>query len=148
MLFNEPIEQRYNDLLKQRIALEGELALLRKTSVSELSAESRSRYKMLLGVLLLPVLTFLCNSKKDPSVYEHQIAVQRDSIELLKTAVAKAQKAPLKYVVKKGDMLVSLGHLFFNDSTAGYKIGQDNGFTSAEQHKKLVIGDTLTIRFQ
>jgi hypothetical protein len=146
MLFNEPIQQRYNDLLKQRIALEGELALLRKSKDAELAIERRSRYKMLLGLLLLPLLTFLCKPKMDPSVYDRKIALQRDSIELLKSDLEKSKQKSFKYVVKKGDMLVTLGQLFFNDAQMGYKIGQDNGFTSDEQHKKLVIGDTLTIK--
>jgi hypothetical protein len=151
MPFNEPIEQRYNDLLRQRLALKGELALLKKTKEAELAAERSSRYKMLLGLLLLPLFTFLCNQKTTPSVYEHKIAVQRDSIQQLldeKTQLLKTEKDSIRYVIQKGDMLISLGQLFYNDSTAGYQIGKDNGFTSDRQHRKLVIGDTLTIHFR
>ena len=151
MSFNEPIEQRYNDLLKQRLALKGELALLKKTKEGEIAAERRSRYKMLLGLLLLPLFTFLCNQKTPPSVYEHKIAVQRDSIQQLLDDTAlllKTEKDSIRYVIQKGDMLISLGQLFYNDSTAGYQIGKDNGFTTERQHRKLVIGDTLTIHFR
>ena len=151
MSFDEPIEHRYNDLLKQRIALEGQLAMLRKNQEAELAAERRSRYKMLLWILLLPLFTFLCNKKTPPSVYEHKIAVQRDSIKLLLNEVQninKTKKNTIKYTIQQGDMLISLGQLFYNDSTAGYQIGRDNGFITNEQHRQLVIGDTLTIYFR
>jgi hypothetical protein len=151
MSFDEPIEHRYNDLLKQRLALEGQLAMLRKNQEAELAAERRSRYKMLLWLLLLPLFTFLCNQKTPPSVYEHQIAVQRDSIKQLlneQENIKKTQKESIKYVIQQGDMLISLGQLFYNDSTAGYQIGKDNGFTTDKQHRKLVIGDTLNIYFR
>ena len=151
MSFDEPIEQRYNDLLRQRIALEGELALLRKNQELELATERRSRYKMLLGILLLPLFTFVCNQKTTPSVYEHQIAVKSDSIKLLlneQEGFRKTEKDSIRYKIREGDMLISLGKLFYNDSTAGYQIGRDNGFTTERQHRKLVIGDTLTIHFR
>ena len=151
MSFNEPIEQRYNDLLKQRLALKGELALLKKTKEGEIAAERWSRYKMLLGLLLLPLFTFLCNQKTPPSVYEHKIALKSDSIQQLlieKDNLIRTKKDSIKYVIKQGDMLTTLGYLFFNDAEAGYQIGKDNGFTTEKQHKKLVIGDTLTIRFR
>jgi hypothetical protein len=151
MSFNEPIEQRYNDLLKQRLALKGELALLKQTKEAELAAERSSRYKMLLGLLLLPLFTLVCNRKTPPSVYEHKIAVQRDSIQQLldeKAELIKTEKDSIRYVIQKGDMLIALGQMFYNDSTAGYQIGKDNGFTTERQHRNLVIGDTLTIHFR
>jgi hypothetical protein len=151
MIFDEPIEKRYNDLLKQRIALEGELAMLQKNAASELAAERSSRYKMLLGLLLLPLLTFVCNTKEDPSVSAHKIAVKADSIQQLlmeKDNLLTTKKDSIKYVIKEGDMLVSLGQLFFNDPKAGYQIGKDNGFDTEKQYRKLVVGDTLTIRFR
>ena len=151
MSFDEPIEQRYNDLLRQRLALEGELAMLRKNQEVELAAERSSRYKFLLGILLLPLFTFVCNRKTDPSVYEQQIAVKSDSIKLLlneQLGYKLTEKDAIRYVIRQGDMLVSLGQLFYNDSTAGYQIGKDNGFTTERQHRKLVIGDTLMIHFR
>ena len=151
MIFDEPIEKRYNDLLKQRISLEGELAMLRKTKEAELAAERSSRYKMLLGLLLLPLFTFVCNQKTPPSVYEHKIALKSDSIQQLlieKDNLIRTKKDSIKYVIKQGDMLTTLGYLFFNDAEAGYQIGKDNGFTTEKPHKKLVIGDTLTIHFR
>jgi hypothetical protein len=151
MKFEEPIEKRYNDLLKQRIALEGELVVLRKNNELELAAERKSRYKMLLGLLLLPLFTFVCNRKTDPSVYEHKIALKTDSIQQLlmeKDHLLTTKSDSIKYVVKEGDMLVSLGQLFFNDPKAGYQIGKDNGFDTEKQYRKLVIGDTLTIHFR
>jgi hypothetical protein len=151
MSFNEPIEQRFNDLLKQRVALEGELALLRKNQTETLAAERRGFYKILLIVLLLPLLTFLCKPKVDPSVLTHQIAEKRDSIDLLlgeNAHLSATRKASVKYVIKQGDMLVSLGYLFYNDSTAGYQIGRDNGLKTEQQHRKLTVGDTLTVNFR
>jgi hypothetical protein len=151
MSFDEPIEQRYNDVLRQRIALEGEIAMLRKNQELELAAERSSRYKFLLGILLLPLFTFVCNRKTDPSVYEHQIAVKSDSIKLLldeHKGFRLTEKDSIHYIVRQGDMLIGLGQLFYNDSTAGYQIGKDNGFSTERQHRKLVIGDTLTIHFR
>jgi hypothetical protein len=151
MSFDEPIEQRYNDLLRQRIALEGELAMLRKNQEIELAAERSSRYKFLLAILLLPLCTFVCNRKTDPSVYEYQIAVKSDSIKQLlseQQGFKLTEKDSIHYVIQQGDMLISLGQLFYNDSTAGYQIGKDNGFSTERQYRKLLIGDTLTIHFR
>ncbi len=151
MIFDEPIEKRFNDLLKQRIALEGELAMLHKNKDLELAAERRSRYKMLLGLMLLPLLTFLCQQKTPPSVYEHKIALKSDSIQQLlteKNDLMRTKKDSIKYVIQKGDMLISLGKMFYNDSVAGYQIGKDNGFTTEKQYRQLVIGDTLKIYFR
>jgi hypothetical protein len=79
------------------------------------------------------------------------MALKTDSIQQLlmeKDNLLRTKKDSIQYVIKEGDMLVSLGQLFFNDPKAGYQIGKDNGFDTEKQYRKLVVGDTLTIRFR
>ena len=64
------------------------------------------------------------------------------------SAIKKVKKDSVQYIIRKGDMLISLGNLFFNDPDAGYQIGIDNGITSKEQQYNLNEGDTLTIHYR
>ena len=146
-MFNEPIEERYNDVLRQRVALEGQLSLLKSSHQQELKIAHKRSNRYLLLLLLLPLTSLLCKKKIDPSVYEHQLAAQRDSIQFIAQALdlEKNKKHLIKYVIRKGDMLTSLGELFFNNKEAGYQIGLDNGIKTEYQHYHLVPGDTLLI---
>ncbi len=150
-MFQPPLEERYNDLLKQRVALEGKLALNRRQAEKEL-AKARSKNKTYLFLLLLlPLLTFWWNKTHYIKPLEQKTALQQDSIVHLKlelAAIKKVKKDSIRYVIKKGDMLVTLGSLFFNDPAAGYQIGIDNGIASKEEQYHLKLGDTLTIHYR
>ena len=150
-MFQEPLEEKYNDLLKQRIALEGKLALTRQKAETEL-VKARSKNKRYLFLLLvLPLLTFWCNKTQYIKPLEQKTALQQDSIVQLKNemaAIKRVKKDSIQYIIRKGDMLVTLGNLFFNDPVAGYQIGLENGITTKERQYHLNPGDTLTIHYR
>lgn len=150
-IFEQPLEDRYNELLVERITLEGNVAMLKQQYKNDIAREKSLRYRQLLWLLLLPFLSLICIHRTPPSVYQEKIAIQHDSIEKLKTErenMQKTVKQRVKYVLKEGDMLVSLGYLFYNDSTAGYQIGQDNGLVTPYAQRHLKIGDTIIIQFR
>ena len=150
-MFQEPLEEKYNDLLKQRIALEGKLALTRQKAETEL-VKARSKNKRYLFLLLiLPLLTFWCNKTQYIKPLEQKTTLQQDSIAYLKSemaAIKKIKKDSIQYIIRKGDMLVTLGNLFFNDPAAGYQIGLENGITTKERQYNLNPGDTITIHYR
>ena len=150
-MLQEPIEERYNEVLRQRIALVGEMAILRQQHEEELKKASKSPYRFLYILLILPLTTFLCGKKIDPSVYERQIAAQRDSITQLRSQMLLLEKTrikQIKYAIRPGDDLSIIGKLFFNDINAAYQIGKDNGLYSDYQHQHIGLGDTLVINFR
>lgn len=153
-MLNEPLEERYNELLRKRIALEGEIAMMRRNHEAELRLSDKRSYRYLWLLLILPLTTLLCRKKIDPSVYERQIVAQRDSIQQLlqlKTQVESLEKTTVrqvKYVIKEGDDLAKIGLLFFNDLKTGYQIGKENNLYSDYQHQHLIPGDTLKINFR
>ena len=150
-MFQEPLEERYNDLLKQRVALEGKLALSRHQAETELAKARTKNKRYLFLLLMLPLLTFWYNKTQYIKPLEQKTALQQDSIAKLKNEMAtikKVKKDSIRYIIQKGDMLVTLGNLFFNDPAAGYQIGMDNGISSKEQQYNLISGDTLTIHYR
>jgi hypothetical protein len=153
-MLNEPLEERYNELLRKRIALEGEIAMMRRNHEAELRLSDKRSYRYLWLLLILPLTTLLCQKKIDPSVYDRQIVAQRDSIQQLlqlknqMETLEKTTVRQVKYVIKEGDDLAKLGLLFFNDLKTGYQIGKDNNLYSDYQHQHLIPGDTLLINFR
>ncbi len=153
-MLNEPIEEKYNEVLRKRIALEGEIAMMRRNHEAELHQSDKRSYRYLWLLLILPLTTLLCRKKIDPSVYERQIVAQRDSIQQLSQlkqqmeALEKTSVRKVKYVIQKGDDLAKIGDLFFNDIKTGYQIGKDNNLYSDFQHQHLNPGDTLVIKFR
>jgi hypothetical protein len=150
-MFQESLIEKYNDVLKKRVALEGELAQTRHQLETKL-AKTRSKNKAYLFLLLvLPLLAFWWSKKQYIAPLEQKTVAQRDSIARLHSEIAgakKIKKDSIHYVIKKGDMLVALGKLFFNDPAMGYQIGIDNGITSEQQRYNLIPGDTLTIHYR
>jgi hypothetical protein len=150
-MFQEPLEERYNDLLKQRVALEGKLAISQHQAETELAKAHSKNKRYLFLLILLPLLTFWYNKTQYIKPLEQKTALQQDSIAKLKNEIAdikKVKKDSIRYVIQKGDILVTLGNLFFNDPAFGYQIGLDNGITSKEQQYNLIPGDTLTIHYR
>jgi hypothetical protein len=148
MAFEAPIEDRYKELLRQRIALEGELALARKQHTAELAQVRTRSNRFLLLLLLLPLAWLVFLRKTPPSVSERQLMVERDSLHNELMLVSATKKDSVLYVIKKGDVLADLGRLFFNDPAAGYQIGKDNGIQSRYDEYHLNPNDTLVIRFR
>lgn len=150
-MFQEPLVEKYNDVLKKRVALEGELAQTRQQLEKKLERARSKNKRYLFLLLLLPFLVFWWSKKKYISPLEQKTIVQQDSINKLYGEISEAKKIKkdsIRYVIRKGDMLVTLGKLFFNDPEAGYQIGMENGITSDYQRYHLRPGDTLTIHYR
>lgn len=150
-MFQEPLVEKYNEVLKKRVALEGELALTRRNAEAELAKMRSINKRYLFLLFLLPLLIFWFSKKKYIQPLEQQVVVQKDSIVRLHEDIVQARKIKkdsIRYVIRKGDMLVTLGSLFFNDAAAGYQIGMENGITSDYQRYHLKPGDTLTIHYR
>ena len=150
-MLQEPIEERYNEVLRQHIAMKGEMAMLRQKHKEELLKASKSPYRFLYILLILPLTTFLCGKKIDPSVYERQIAAQRDSISQLQSEISLIEKTKIRqtqYVIREGDDLSIISNLFFNDMKSAYQIAKDNNINSEYQLQHLKPGDTLVINFR
>jgi transposase len=145
-MLKEPIEEKYKELLRQRISLEGEIAKTKQESEAALKKADKRGRRYLLYLLLLPLLTLWCGKRTDPSVWMEKIKTQQDSIAALKAEIATMRQKEIRYIIRKGDRLSSLGALFFQDTTVGYRIGQENGLSTEFQFKHLVPGDTLNIR--
>ncbi len=150
----ESIEEKYKELLRQRITHEGEAAMQKRQQEEAVSKAKKRASQYLLLLLLLPLTTLICHRRKEAAMlksYESQILAQKDSIRNLREDVRfldKTKVKQLKYVVKQGDMLGILGELFFNDREAGTQIGKDNGIITSEQMANLKAGDTMKIIFR
>ena len=153
-MFTESIEEKYKELLRQRVALEGDWSLQKRQQEEALGKAKKRASQYLLLLLLLPLTTLICHRRKEAAVltaYENQILAQKDSLRNLREDVrflGKTKVKQLKYVIKPGDMLSILGELFFNDREAGIQIGKDNGIVTSEQMANLRVGDTLNIIFR
>lgn len=147
----EPIEFRFNELLREHTALKGAYQIAQKTANEQLEKTQKSANRYLLLLLFLPLFTLLCHKIPPPSVSRIEYSNTRDSLETLRFLHQKmgmTAKNQVKYVVKQGDMLVTIGELFFNNREAGYQIGIDNNIISDYDQKHLVVGDTLIINFR
>ena len=153
-MFTESIEEKYKELLRQRVALEGDWSLQKRQQEEALGKAKKRASQYLLLLLLLPLTTLICHRRKEAAMltaYESQILAQKDSLRNLREDVRfldKTKVKQLKYVIKHGDMLGILGELFFNDREAGIQIGKDNGIITSEQMANLRVGDTLKIIFR
>ena len=146
-MFTEPIEERYNEVLRQRVTLEGQLALLQHNHAEELKAAKKRSNRYLLLLFLLPLFSLICSKKIRLSEHERLMNIQKDSILLLQNqlSIEKNKKHQLRYIIKKGDYLTTIGKIFFNDPNMGYQIGKDNNISDEYSQYHLTPGDTLLI---
>ena len=91
-MFQEPLEDRYNDLLKQRVALKGELASVRKQADENLSKARTKNRRYVLLLFLVPFLTFWCSKKRYIQPLEQTTMRQHDSILTLQNDVILAKR--------------------------------------------------------
>ncbi len=143
----EELDEQYREVLKQRVALEGEVAVAKKTTA--VYRGKSGRYLLALG-LMTALAAWLWIYKQRPIVQKVQTIVQSDSLAYYREELdSYRQRAPkeIKYVIKDKDVLEDLGLLFYNNMTAGYRIGRDNGIDTRRERRRLTPGDTLVIRF-
>jgi hypothetical protein len=151
---HETVEDRLNTVLKQRLALEGDLALLKKQQNQQIAVRARKRnYWIIIG--LVSFVTWRACRK--PTVLRADFVRKSDSLELINRRLewmkyrfdTLHQHFPcvkvIRYGYQQGDYLGKLGKLFFNNDEMGYQIGKDNGITTREQWTKMKPGDTLNI---
>lgn len=148
------IEEQYVDAVKGRITTEGALMQTKKEYEAVIGQQQSRFNKLILLLLLLPLMQWICGKKSPPPiVQEVEVAVpQTDSLNSLRSKIAlqektidalKAQKGrTIRYLIREGDNLESIGYLFFNDRKAGYQIGKDNRISN---ENRLTVGDTLLI---
>ena len=152
----DQIEEEYIEAIKNRVTLEGELARRRQEHTLNLQKNRRRANRLVLLLLCLPFLQLLCGKRPLPPVveaapvvsapdssafYQQQWQQANRQIQSLEAQKVKT----VRYVIRKGDNLESIGRLFFNDWKAGYQIGRDNKVPNEYQ---LPIGDTLYINFR
>lgn len=143
----EELDEQYREVLKQRVALEGELAVANKATAAYRGKSGR--YLLAFG-LMAALTAWLWIYKQRPIVQKVQTIVQTDSLNYYREELAAyRQRSPreIKYVIKDKDVLEDLGELFYNSMTAGYRIGRDNGIETRQERRRLNPGDTLVIRF-
>lgn len=149
------LEDDYVEAVKQRISMEGELVQTRQNHQRQLQDRRRRNNRLLLLLLCLPLLQWLLGKRPPPPLVVKEVQqVTMDSDSLAKelkqmqrqlTSLEAQKVRSIQYVIRKGDVLESLGLLFFNDRMAGYQIGKDNGITPQQY---LQPGDTLDIHFR
>lgn len=143
----EELDEQYREVLKQRVALEGEVTVTKKKAAGY---QGKANRWLLIAGLLAVLSTWLWVCKRRPIVKNVQTVVQPDSLDYYRQELAGyRQRAPreIKYVIREKDVLEDIGELFYNDKTAGYHIGMDNNIDSKSERHRLTPGDTLTIRF-
>jgi hypothetical protein len=147
-MLKEPIEEKYTEILKQRLALEGEVAQWKQRHVNDVTRYKQRANRLILLLLLLPLTTFIFKRKPTPSVDWHPIAAQRDSLQILLNNLEKTSVKHIKYSIQKGDNPSSLGLHFYNDEKAAYQIIKDNNLDAYGPERELKTGDTLTIYYR
>jgi hypothetical protein len=151
---HETVEDRLKSVLKQRLALEGEIALLKKKQDQQIAARARKRnYLIIIGLITFGIW----RAYQKPMVLRTDYTRKSDSLALMNHQFEWMQyrfdtlnnQLPcvkvIRYAYKQGDYLEKLGKLFFNNSEMGYQIGKDNDILTREQWTKMKPGDTLNI---
>ncbi|MEN9612507.1 MAG: hypothetical protein RLZZ628_3321 [Bacteroidota bacterium] len=151
---NETIEDRFKTVLKQRLALEGEISLLKKKQDQDIAKRARKRnYLIIIG--LISFISWRAGQK--PMVLRSDFTRKSDSLsmmnrrfEWMKYRFDTLNSHPpcvkvIRYAYQQGDYLGKLGKFFFNNDEMGYQIGKDNGILTREQWTKMKPGDTLNI---
>ncbi|MEO0044398.1 MAG: hypothetical protein RL329_3846 [Bacteroidota bacterium] len=151
---HETIEARFKTVLKQRLALEGEVALFKKKEEQSIAKRARKRNYWLLSGLMVFLGWRACQKpmvlkrdfvrKSDSlALIVHQLEWMKFRFDTLNRQLPCVKK--IRYPYQQGDYLGKLGRMFFNKDSAGYQIGIDNGITTPEQWTKMKPGDTLNI---
>jgi hypothetical protein len=144
---HETLEDRLKAVLKQRLALEGEIALLKKKQEQQIAARARKRnYLIIIGLITFGIW----RAYQKPMVLRTDYTRKSDSLSMMAYRFdTLSQHFPcvkvIRYAYTQGDYLEKLGKFFFNDNEKGYQIGKDNGILTREQWTKMKPGDTLNI---
>ncbi len=149
----DQLEEKYVNVVKKRIAQEGELVQLQK-QYEEDNSKSRRRINSLIFLLmLLPFWNYWCRPKQivkeiQPDLRVDTLSFKIDSLKKVEEMVRTNIVHKVQYRIKEGDNLESLGKLFYNNPQAGYQIGKDNNIESDFYYRRLPPGKTISIYFR
>jgi hypothetical protein len=146
---------RLFDMAKQRIELEGELAISKKQNAEDSGIRRSQMFKILSLLLILPLVVWVCHKPKPTPVIgvlsQHELdsltQIHNAQIADLQQDIAsiEAQKIhAIYYTLKKDDTLEGLGELFYNNKRAGFRIAKDN-LLSVDDYEILPTGKRLKI---
>lgn len=169
----DSVEDRFVEVLKDKIAIEGKYVELQKKYDYESKNRRRQLRRLLFGLCLIPILGFICNKgyfqASSPTVdtlsvndslktqmvsLQDSLAFYKETIESLNTQTATnttttaTSDHPLDeltklYIIKKDDQLGKLGKYFFGSAGVGHQIRKDNNIPYHSYKKNLTQGDTL-----
>jgi hypothetical protein len=142
-------------MAKQRIELEGELAISKKQNAEDSGVRRSQMFKFLSLLLILPLIVWICHKPKPMPVVNVLSQHTFDSLTQIKNiqiadlqqdiASIEVQKThTIYYTIKKDDTLEKLGELFYNNKRAGFRIAKDN-LLSVDDYKILPTGKRLKI---
>jgi hypothetical protein len=149
---------RLLDMAKQRIELEGELAISKKQNAADSDIRRSQMFKFLALLLILPFMVWICHKPKPTPVPVVANTISQHTLDSLtqihNTQIAdfqqdisslEAQKTHvIYYTLKKDETLEELGELFYNNKRAGFRIAKDN-LLSVDDYKVLPTGKRLKI---
>ena len=149
---NESLEDKYFKVLRQRISLEGDLALMRQNATELVQSSSVKAKRYLLLLFLTPLcLLFFRNRQVKITAVQNQLSQQTDSVSLLKERILileNTQCKRIRYITQSTDNLAILGELFYNDSLAGKQIDLDNHLHMPSLQTKMFAGDTIYLKYR
>jgi hypothetical protein len=144
----EQLEEKYKEVLKQRLTLEGEVALWKQRYQEDVARYKQRANRYILLLLLLPLIALFFKRQPPPSVDWQPFALQRDSLKNLLDNLAHTSVHQIKYIAKKGDTPASLALLFYNDEKAAAQIIKENYLDLLGYVREIKAGDTLKIIFR
>jgi hypothetical protein len=144
----EPFEEKYKEVLKQRLTLEGEVALWKQRYHEDIARYKQRANRYILLLLLLPLVALFFRRQTPPSVDWQPFAIQRDSLKNLLDNLEKTHVRQIKYIAQKGDTPASLGSLFYNNEKAAAQIIRDNYLDLLGYVREIKAGDTLKIIYR
>ena len=144
--------EKYREVLRQRIALEGRAAELNNLNQSLTAKVQNAKPRFIIWTTLLGlIILYLFSRKTTPPPIAPPTALL-DSLTYFKmrNQILETQKPKsVKYVIRPKDNDEVIGALFYNDPKAGIQIIKDNGIdTSTYSLRHLKTGDTIKIIFR
>jgi hypothetical protein len=140
-----------NDYIKERSILLGQVAEARAREKRVLASSRNLKVLLFLSLLLLPLSHCWFGKSEKAQLSEKSRAVLMDfREEQLNTNFTLLQQlmtpdSTFNYIVQEGDYPESLAQKFYGDTKYAYMIMLDNQIGN---DRRLVINDTLTLRYQ
>jgi hypothetical protein len=149
-------EFKLKTLLRDNIALKGNLVECEKRSHTDLGKLKNTNAYLWLLLLFLPLGYCFFKKKNLPSNTQSITASspqkqEFDSLQYYKNltdSLASQHVRRIVYVLKQGDNDETIGHLFFNNPADGTRICRENGIDTREKRHAMKPGDTIIINYR